>query len=215
MFKKYFLKIRTLKILFIALFCGIILYQFMSLQYESNKVRLQQLDKFSYSLTNIAAKEASRYLSKKNPKELAGLIDHLSQDSVIRDATIYDQDGKIIYQSEQALPLTTVLKITGDNEQAEGIIPYIAEIYLDDSKIGYIRITLEEAEILSLLQDYEKHGLMILSLLILISFITGLLIMAIFFQRAEVKYKDLRMHLPFITLRIKKQIQELIKKAQH
>ena len=213
MFKKYFWKIRTLQILAIILFSSIIIYQFVSLQNESNTVRFEQTDKFSYSLTNLAAAEASRYLSQKNPKELQLLIDSLSNDPVIRDATIYDQFGKIIYQSEKALPLTTLLKINGENEEAKGVIPYIAELQLKKKKIGYIRITLEQQKILSLIHDYEKRGLAILELLVVLSFITGMILMAVFFRRFEVIYKDLKSKAPFILQRIKKEIQKLIKIA--
>ena len=214
MLKKYFCKAHTIQILIIIFLSSIIIYQFVSLKRESNAVRFQQTDKFSYSLTNLAATEASRYLSEDKNKELQFLIDSLSQDPVVKDATIYDKYGKIIYQSEQALPLTTLLKISGDEKEAEGVIPYIAELYSDKTKIGYIRITLEQEDILSLIHDYEKRGLAILQLLILLSFITGMIVMAIFFKRAEMKYKEFKIESPFIVQGVKKRIQELIKKAQ-
>jgi len=214
MLKKYFCKAYTIQILSITLLLSIIAYQYISLKHESNAVRFQQTDKFSYSLTNIAATEASRYLSEERNNELQFLIDSLSQDPVVRDATIYDKYGKILYQSEQALALTTLLKIGGDSKDAEGVLPYIAELYANKTKIGYIRITLEQEDILSLIQEYEEHGLMTLQLLIMLSFIMGMLIMAFFFRKAEVKYKHFKMEFPFIMQGIKIRIQELIKKAQ-
>ena len=214
MLKKYFCKAYIIKIFIIVLFSSFIIYQFVSLKHESNAVRFQQTDKFSYSLTNLAASEASRYLSQEKNKELQFLIDSLSQDPVVKDATIYDKYGKIIYQSKQALPLTTLLKIDGDKKEAAGVIPYIAELYSDNTKIGYIRITLEQDDILSLIQGYEDRGLVILQLLILLSFITGMLTMAVFFRKAEVKYKDFKIHLPYIVQHVKTRIQKLIDKAQ-
>ena len=120
MFKKYIWKIRTLQILLIILFSSTIGYQFISLQNESNAVRFQQTDKFSFSLTNLAAAEASRYLSQKKPKELQLLIESLSKDPMIKDATVYDKYGKMLYQSQEALALTTLLKIGNENEANEG-----------------------------------------------------------------------------------------------
>ena len=214
MLKKYFYKRHTIQILTAVLLLIIIVSQFISLKHESNTVRLQQINKFSYSLTNLAATEASSYLSQDKTSELQFLIESLSQDPIIRDATIYDQYGKIIYQSAQALPLTTLLKINEDNKKAEGVIPYIAELYTDKTKIGYIRITLEQDDILSLLQKYEERGLATLKLLLFLSFVTGMIVMAVFFRKAEAKYKEFKSQSPSIAKKIKKQVQELIKKAQ-
>jgi len=214
MFKKNFWKPRPIKVAITVLCVLIIIYQFLSLKSESNAVRFQQTEKFSYSLTNLAATEASRYLSQKKDKELQFLIDSLSQDPVVKDATIYDQYGQTIYQSEQAMPLTTLLNIGGEYEESEGVIPYIAELYSDNTKIGYIRITLEQDDILSKIQNYQDRGLAILQLLILLAFITGMLVMALFFKKIELKYEAFKVHSPFLLQRFKAHIAELVEKAR-
>jgi membrane protein len=215
MVKKYFSKTRTFQLLSIIILSPTIIYQFLSLQSESNIVRLEQTDKFSYSLTNLAAAEASRYISEKKTKELQLLIDSLSRDPVIKDATIYDQFGKKIYQSKEALPLLTLLKIDGDTTQAEGVIPYIAELYVKNKKIGYIRISLEQNKVLSLMEDYEEHGLAVLIILIILSFITGIIFMAMFYKRAEIIYQLFQLKRPFIMQNVKDNISKLIKSAAH
>ena len=65
MHTKRFWVIRTLQIMAILSLFSVITYQFISLQNESSAVRYQQTEKFAYSLTNLAAAEATRYLSQK------------------------------------------------------------------------------------------------------------------------------------------------------
>ncbi len=187
--KKMYYLLRTLQIVTLIIVCAVIAYQLTMLKSTSNQIKYQQTERFSYSLTNLAAAEATRYLSKKKTKDLQLLIDDLSHDPIVRDATIYDHMGKILYQSEDVLPLPVLLNINSDEDvQAQGVIPYIAELYKDNTKIGYIRITLEQDKILSLIHDYQEKSLSTMLLLLMLSFVAGTIIMALFFRRLEAGY---------------------------
>lgn len=209
--KKFWI-IRTLQIALVGSLVCVIIYQLISLQNESNAVRYQQTDKFSYSLTNLAAAEASRHLTQQNTIDLQLLVDDLSNDPIVRDATIYDHLGKIIYQSKNVLPLTILLNIGGDYEQqSAGLIPYIAELYQDKTKIGYIRVTIEQDKILSLIQDYQDRGFSILCLLILLAFIIGAILMAMFYKTAERMYQSTMAELPKLIQLTKKDALKISK----
>ncbi|WP_413693063.1 AhpA/YtjB family protein [Psychromonas sp. KJ10-2] len=202
--KKFFWIVRLSQIAAILCLFAIIAYQFNSLQNESNGVRYQQTEKFSYSLTNLAAAEASRYLAQKNQDDLKLLIDDLSDDPIVRDATIYDEFGKIIYQSEKVLPLPELLQLDEENTtKVEGVIPHIAELYSDNTKIGYIRVTLEQGKILSLIESYQERGLSILSLLTLLAFIAGMLLTIVFYKRVNIIYKQSLAEIPKLIERTK------------
>ncbi|MBB1274220.1 MULTISPECIES: AhpA/YtjB family protein [Psychromonas] len=206
MVNKLFWIKRTLQVVTMFALFAVIAYQFIALQNESNEVRFQQTEKFSYSLTNLAAAEASRYLSQKNQESLQLLIDDLSEDPIVRDAIIYDKLGQILYQSKASIPLPVLLKIGGkQSDQAEGVIPYIAELYADGTKIGYIRIALEQERILSLIQHYQQRGLSIMLLLILLSFIAGTLLTAIFYKKVTSIYRQLIAEIPKLIERTKKE----------
>ncbi|MEJ6121092.1 AhpA/YtjB family protein [Vibrio sp. 2-Bac 85] len=206
MVNKLFWIKRTLQVVTMFALFAVIAYQFITLQNESNAVRFQQTEKFSYSLTNLAAAEASRYLSQKNQENLQLLIDDLSEDPIVRDAIIYDKLGQILYQSKASIPLPVLLKIGGkQSDEAEGVIPYIAELYDDGTKIGYIRIALEQKRILSLIQNYQQRGLSIMSLLILLSFIAGTLLTAIFYKKVTSIYRQLISEIPKLIERTKKE----------
>ncbi|WP_372882991.1 AhpA/YtjB family protein [Psychromonas sp.] len=187
--KKMYYLLRKLQILSLLTICGIIGYQFMNLNSTSNAMRYQQTERFSYSLTNLAAAEASRYLAQQQNKNLQILIKDLTNDPSVRDAVIYDQFGNIIFQSEDALPLPILLNIdSSDDPRAKGVTPRIAELYKDNKKIGYIRISLEQQKLLSLISDYQKQSLSTMLLLFVLSFSAGTIIMALFFRKAEAAY---------------------------
>ena len=210
--KKFFWFIRTLQILAIFALFSVIAYQFIALQNESSAVRYQQTEKFSYSLTNLAAAEASRYLSQKKEKDLQLLINDLNEDPIVKDATIYDVFGKVMYQSKGTIPLPTLLKIGGKkSDDIEGVIPYISELYSGDTKVGYIRVTLKQDHILSLIERYQERGLSILGLLVTLAFIAGILLMAVFYKRLHKFYGQLISEVPKLIERTKQETEKLQK----
>jgi len=213
MFKKRFLVLRLLQFLTILVLCGIITYYFISLKSDSNDIRYQQTQKFAYSLTNLAAAEATRYLSQEKKENLQLLIDDLSNDPIVRDATVYDQLGQIIYQSNNVLPLPVLLNIGNNKRKKEtiGVIPYIAELYVDQTKIGYLRITLEQKRILSLIQDYQDRGFSILIFMILLSFAAGIIFMAMFYRRTKAFYKNFIQEMPKLIEDAKNEANKYIK----
>lgn len=175
-----------LQIVSLILICSIIIYQFSMLINTANKVKYQQTEKFAYSLTNRAAAEATRYLSNKSEADLQQLVDDLSDDPIVRDATVYNELGQILYQSKNVLPLKSLLKIDSQEEQyAQGVIPYIAELYNENKKIGYIRVSLEQQKILALIDDYQEKSASTMLLLLILSFMAGIILMALFFNKLK------------------------------
>ena len=184
--KKMSYLLRTLQVVGLLIVCTVIIYQFSMLKSTADQIKYQQTENFAYSLTNLAAAEATRYLSNKKITDLQLLIDNLSHDPNVRDATVYDALGKILYQSENILPLADLLKISPvQKKQAVGVIPYIAELYKDNKKIGYIRITLEQEKILNLIHDYQEKSSSTMLLLLILSFMAGTILMALFFRKFE------------------------------
>jgi hypothetical protein len=65
------------------------------------------------------------------------------------------------------------------------------------------------------MEDYEEHGLAVLIILIILSFITGIIFMAMFYKRAEIIYQLFQLKRPFIMQNVKDNISKLIKSAAH
>lgn len=187
--KKMYYLLRSSQIISLIVVCTIMVYQFITLQSTASGIRYQQTEKFSYSLTNLAASEASRFLSQNKTEDLQLLINDLSNDPIVRDATIYDHLGVVIFQSNDVLPLPQLLNLGNSAETEQlGIIPHIAELYKDQEKIGYIRISLEQRNMLRLISDYQEKSQSTMVLIFILSFVAGLIIMALFFKRLERTY---------------------------
>lgn len=181
--------LRSTQIISLIVVCAVMAYHFMTLSNTANAIKYQQTEKFSYSLTNLAASEASRFLSRNKNEELQLLIDDLSNDPIVRDATIYDHLGVVITESEDVLSLPKLLNLDHSNSpDVQGIIPHIAELYKDNNKIGYIRISLEQEKILSLISDYQEKSQSIILLIFILSFVAGTILMALMFRRVESIY---------------------------
>ena len=208
--KKMYYFLRSTQIITLILALATIFYQLNLLREQSIGLSFEQTDKFSYSLTNLAASEAERYINTNKIKDLELLIEDLSHDPIVRDATIYDVFGKVLYKSKNSLPLKELLKIDNSNDQdIEGIVPYIAELFDEDKKIGYILVSLRQNELLGLIHDYQLTSFTILILVFVMAILSGMILMALFFRRAESAYYGLEKR---ISTLIKNNIEEVTKR---
>lgn len=203
MMKKMFYLLRALQIIGLIAICSVIVFQLSTLQSTANELKYKQTKKFAASITNLAAAESTRYLINDKHEDLQLLIDNLSHDPIVRDATIYNELGQVSYHSENVIPLENVLKINDNILSINGVEPYVVELYKEDNKIGYIRITIEQKKILSLIENYEEKGVSTMLLLLTLAFVGGLILMALFFRRLETAYYYLMKALCRLFIKIK------------
>jgi len=123
------------------------------------------------ALVAYAARDMKRWLKEDNSSELERLARDLATEPEILDVTLYDGRGIPLAQSEQAVPLESLLPIGSDNksmpEQGKGRIQFVQEIQDGAQTLGYLRITLEEQQMLAdkdtrLKVTQEKQRLMLL-----------------------------------------------------
>lgn len=170
--RKYYL-IRTLKITSLLIVCSVIAYQLIMLRSTANQIKQQQSERFSYSLTNLASAEATRFIANKKTKELQRIIKQVSDDPLVKNATIYDKQGKVLYQSGD------IQKRSASQTEQE-VVPYITELYKEKTKLGYIHISLEQGKIFQLVNDYRERSGFTMLLLVVISFSTGVILTFLF-----------------------------------
>ncbi|BBU03285.1 MULTISPECIES: AhpA/YtjB family protein [Aeromonas] len=132
------------------------------------------------ALVAYAARDMKRWLKEDKSSELERLARDLAAEPEILDVTLYDGRGIPLAQSEQAVPLESLLPIGSDNkslpDQGKGRIQFVQEILDGAQTIGYLRITLEEQKLLAdkdtrLKVVQEKQRLMLL-----VALLAGLLI---------------------------------------
>ncbi|MGB6189040.1 YtjB family periplasmic protein [Aeromonas molluscorum] len=126
------------------------------------------------ALVSYASRDMRRWLKEDNENELERLAQELAQSPEILDVTLYDARGVPLAQSDNALPIDSLLPIGTDNatppNQGKGRLPYVEEILDGDKTLGYLRITLEEQQMLAkqdnqLKVNQEKQRLMLLVML--------------------------------------------------
>ena len=132
------------------------------------------------ALVAYAARDMKRWIKEDKSSELQRLARDLAAEPEILDVTLYDGRGIPLAQSEQAVPLESLLPIGSDNkslpDQGKGRIQFVQEILDGAQTIGYLRITLEEQKLLAdkdtrLKVVQEKQRLMLL-----VALLAGLLI---------------------------------------
>lgn len=132
------------------------------------------------ALVAYAARDMKRWIKEDKSSELERLARDLAAEPEILDVTLYDGRGIPLAQSEQAVPLESLLPIGSDNKSlpdlGKGRIQFVQEILDGAQTIGYLRITLEEQKLLAdkdtrLKVVQEKQRLMLL-----VALLAGLLI---------------------------------------
>ncbi|KRW51185.1 hypothetical protein AO724_08555 [Aeromonas allosaccharophila] len=132
------------------------------------------------ALVAYAARDMKRWIKEDKSSELERLARDLAAEPEILDVILYDGRGIPLAQSEQAVPLESLLPIGSDNkslpDQGKGRIQFVQEILDGAQTIGYLRITLEEQKLLAdkdtrLKVVQEKQRLMLL-----VALLAGLLI---------------------------------------
>lgn len=132
------------------------------------------------ALVAYAARDMKRWIKEDKSSELERLARDLAAEPEILDVTLYDGRGIPLAQSEQAVPLESLLPIGSDNKSlpdlGKGRIQFVQEILDGTQTIGYLRITLEEQKLLAdkdtrLKVVQEKQRLMLL-----VALLAGLLI---------------------------------------
>ena len=207
--KKMFYFLRSTQIIALITALTTIFYQLNLLREQSIGLSFEQTETFSYSLTNLAASEAERYINTNKIKDLKFLVEGLSNDPIVRDATIYDDLGKVLYKSKNSIPLKELLKIDDSTaNDIDGIVPYIAELFDEDKKVGYILVSLRQNRLLGLAHDYQESSFTALVLVFAMAFLAGMILMAIFFKKAEGAYFGLATRIPEL---IKSNVEEVRK----
>ncbi|MBW3761532.1 hypothetical protein GL264_12060 [Aeromonas jandaei] len=148
-----------------------VLVVLLHMQGESQAALHSEARNRAQALVAYAARDMKRWIKEDNSSELERLARDLATEPEILDVTLYDGRGIPLAQSEQAVPLESLLPIGSDNksmpEQGKGRIQFVQEIQDGAQTLGYLRITLEEQQMLAdkdtrLKVTQEKQRLMLL-----------------------------------------------------
>ncbi|WP_033135482.1 AhpA/YtjB family protein [Aeromonas finlandensis] len=150
------------------------------MQRESQAALHSEARNRAQALVAYAARDMKRWIKEEKSSELERLARDLAAEPEILDATLYDGRGIPLAQSEQAVPLDSLLPIGSGNkslpEQGKGRVQFVQEIRDGELTIGFLRITLEEQQMLAGKSTRLKVAQEKQQLMLLVALLAGVLI---------------------------------------
>lgn len=153
----------------------------------------EQTQSLSRMVVRQAAETAEKDVLEDNQDKLQVLVQQISQESLILDASIYDLEGITLAKTEDAMPLEQVTGLSTPLSIASFGRQQIVEPILSDKHvIGFIRITLEHGKLVENATSQIEDMTNIVRGLVLAAVFIGFLLAYTFGRRKDI------WHFPFL-----------------
>ncbi len=150
----------------------------------NEKIQAHQLETLTKVLISQASLSASEMILNKDQERLLQLTNQLAQDRLVFDATIYDAQGVRLASSREALSVREVLGLDTPLATASiGRQQLLEPIISDDAVIGFIRLTFETGRVTAISDHHYRKSDRYMYLMVIMSFICGMLIIMILRKR--------------------------------
>ncbi|SMY17696.1 YtjB family periplasmic protein [Photobacterium aquimaris] len=173
-------------------FIGILQYG-TSLSQQNYQLLSEQTQTLSQIIVRQAAQNAALDIENKDQDQLQLLVQNLTTEPLILDASIYNLEGVVLAKTKAAMPLEQLTGLSTPLAMASiGRQQIVEPILLNGHIIGFIRITLEHDKLLT--HAYTQMATMtaIIRGLIIAALILGGLLMLVFSRQ---HYQG---HFPFL-----------------
>ncbi|GEA61685.1 YtjB family periplasmic protein [Vibrio comitans] len=171
---------RFIKLIFIGLLVLMLVAIVRNSVYISQgnqQIQTKQLQTLTKLLISQAALSASDFLVTEDQEKLRYLANQLARDTLVSDATVYDNSGVKIASSTNAktvresLGMDTPLASEGIGKQQ-----LVEPIFSQDAIIGYVRITFEKGRVTAFSDHHYRNSDRAMFLMIMMSFLSGVLL---------------------------------------
>ncbi|NBI52361.1 YtjB family periplasmic protein [Photobacterium alginatilyticum] len=163
------------------------------LNLRSYRALSEQTQSLSRIIVRQAAGTAAKDILDNNQDKLQALVQQLSEEPLILDASIYDLEGIAIAKTEEAMPLEQVTGISTPLSVASfGRQQIVEPVMADKQVIGFVRITLEHGKLLEDAASQVEYMTNIIRGLILAALFIGFLLAFTFGRRKDI------WHFPFL-----------------
>lgn len=136
----------------------------------------QQADQLGSSLASQAASTIALIDPQKNPKQTSQYLNLLADDKYVSSVTLFDTGGKLLASTaEQSL-------IAEYKSLANTPLVFVATVAKNNSKIGYVRLLLDEQKVMQFHSDYQSQLYARLGVLIFVCLVTGFIFARIFYK---------------------------------
>lgn len=152
-----------------------------------------QTQTLSRMVVRQAAATAAPNMLDKDQHQLQALVQRLSEEPLILDASIYDLEGVTVARTEEAMPLEQVTGISTPLSVASfGRQQVVEPIMTEDQVVGFVRITLEQGRLLEKAAGQVEYMTNTVRGLILAALMIGFLLAYTFGRRKDI------WHFPFL-----------------
>ncbi|QUJ68059.1 hypothetical protein KDD30_02595 [Photobacterium sp. GJ3] len=163
-----------------------------------NQNNFNMLSEQTQSLSRIIARQAASTATddilENQQDKLQALVNRISDEPLILDASIYDVEGTPLAQTEDAMPLDQVSGLTTPLSTASiGRQQIVQPVLTDDGQIvGYLRLTLEHGKLVQHAADQIDNMTNTVRGLVLAALFIGFILAYTFGRRKDV------WHFPFL-----------------
>ncbi|ARN66810.1 SMP protein [Vibrio vulnificus] len=158
----------------------------------NEKIQAQQLETLTKVLSSQAALSASEMIVQKDQEKLLKLTNQLAKERLVFDATVYDSEGVRLASSDKALTAREVLGLDTPLATAGiGRQQLVEPVFADNSIVGFIRITFETGKVTAFSDHHYRKIDRYMFLMILMSFVSGMLFMLILRKKPQTKVENL------------------------
>ncbi|MCY9869503.1 YtjB family periplasmic protein [Vibrio barjaei] len=158
----------------------------------NERIQANQLEVLSKILISQASLTARQMLIDQDQERLGALTNQLAQERLVLDATVYDSEGVKIAASTDAKTAREVLGLDTPLSTASiGRQQLVEPIINDHTIIGFVRITFETGKVTAISDHHYRKSDRFMYMMILMSFISGVLLMIILRKQPKTKGENL------------------------
>ncbi|MFH0262230.1 YtjB family periplasmic protein [Vibrio mediterranei] len=158
----------------------------------NERIQANQLEVLSKILISQASLTARQMLIDQDQERLGALTNQLAQERLVLDATVYDSEGVKVAASTDAKTAREVLGLDTPLSTASiGRQQLVEPIINDHTIIGFVRITFETGKVTAISDHHYRKSDRFMYMMILMSFISGVLLMIILRKQPKTKGENL------------------------
>ncbi|KLV04465.1 SerB-cotransposed membrane protein precursor [Photobacterium aquae] len=158
--------------------------------YQALSDQTQQLSRMA---VRLAAETAAPNIVEKNQEQLQQLVEQLTDEPLILDATLYELEGATIARSQNALPLEMITGLsTPLSIASQGRQQLVEPVMTEHQVVGFLRITLEHDKLLAATISRIDYVTNVIRAMIISALMIGFLLAFTFGRRKDI------WHFPFL-----------------
>ncbi|MGF1747462.1 MULTISPECIES: YtjB family periplasmic protein [Vibrio] len=163
----------------------------------NERIQSNQLEVLSKILISQASLSARQMLIDQDQERLGALTNQLATERLVLDATVYNAEGVKVAASTDAKSAREVLGLDTPLATASiGRQQLIEPIINDNSIIGFVRITFETGKVTAISDHHYRKSDRYMYMMILMSFISGVLLLVILRRPSKNKGENLLLKQP-------------------